>query len=82
MEIIVLEGKHYTSYFKGSTPEEREESALKIMKMHLQMGYYSYPDGLSDRVQKEIENPSGKAWRFVQGRSAHEYERVELEKVQ
>ena len=63
MKIIVLNGKHGDLYFKASTPEEIEESSLKILKYNF--GYYSYPEGFQDRVKKEMDNPSGKAWRLV-----------------
>mgnify|MGYP003527224039 CR=1 FL=1 len=88
MKVIVLKGKHVTRYYKASNSEEMEESARKIMSYHLDMGFYDdfwgNDVGLEDKVRKELENPSGKAWKFVQGRSraGHEYEHVSLEEIE
>ncbi len=87
MKILVLESKHGDYYYKGDSPSELEESARKIMKLHLGMGFYDDyhgTTGLRERVQKELDNPSGKAWGFVRGRSyeGHEYEHVSIENVE
>lgn len=88
MKIIVLKGKHVTNYYRASTPEEIEESSRKIMQHHLQMGFYDEHWGndtsLKESVRRELENPSGKAWKFIRSRSfeGHEYESVSLEDVQ
>ena len=82
MKIIVLESKHSDYYFMVNTPEELELSSRKIMKMHLEMGYYE--DSISEKVKKYLENPTGKAWSFIRNRSfdGYEYERVSLEEVE
>lgn len=59
MKIIVLESKHSNYYFMGNTPEELELSSRKIMKMHLEMGYYE--DNISEKIKKYLENPTNKA---------------------
>lgn len=79
MKIIVHRDKHGDFYYKASTPEEIEESSLKILKYNF--GYYSYPEGFQDIVQKELDNPSGRAWRLLRSRSDHEYEMVTIENV-
>ncbi len=81
MKIIVHRAKHCTYYYKASTPEEIESSSLEIMKYNLSVGYYSYPDGLEEKVKAEIDSPSGKAWRFIRSRSGNEYEDVSIEEV-
>jgi hypothetical protein len=86
MKILVLKSKHGNYYYKGDSPAELEESARKIMKLHLEIGFYDWsePEGLRERVQKELDNPSGKAWGFIRGRSSagHEYEHVSVETVE
>ena len=85
MKIIVLQGKHGDSYYRASTPGEIEESSRKIMRSHLQMGFYDEhwgnDPGLKSLVINELDNPSGKAWSFIKSRSGHEYERVLLVNV-
>lgn len=81
MKIIVLESNHSNYYFMGNTPEELELSSRKIMKMHLEMGYYEHD--ICEKVKKYLDNPSDKAWSFIRSRSfdGYEYESVSLEEV-
>ncbi len=87
MKILVLKSKHANYYYRASDPQEIEASARKIMKSHLEMGFYNESWGndpeLENRVRAELDNPTGKAWGFIRGRSSegHEYEHVAIENV-
>lgn len=54
-----------------------EVAGRKILEYN--KGYYE--GSFLEKVEEELKNPSGKAWRLAQSRSHHEYEEVEIENV-
>ena len=44
MKILIFKEKHGTRYMKASTPEEIQESCLKILRERLKFGYYDLPE--------------------------------------
>lgn len=77
LKIIVLRTKYGDIYYRASTPEEMEIAGRKILEYN--KNFYEGP--FLEKVEEELKNPSGKAWRLAQSRSRHEYEEVEIENV-
>lgn len=66
------------TYYCGNE-DELQSNALAIVRRRLEEGYLVYPDDAEEKAKAILEaNDGAAAWKFLQGRNDHEYERVEL----
>lgn len=82
--ILVLREKHGDRYFAASDDHQLGRASVEILRSRVDRGcFYFDEDLLHARSILDTEDMRGKrAWRFLNSRSRHEYEGVELEHLE
>lgn len=80
MNIWVLRSKHGDIFYKANTVEEKEASALKIVKENHYNEYYQGDTRELAEIILDLEDGK-RAHKFVMERTAYEYEEIYEEEL-
>lgn len=80
-QILIHFDKHGDQYYDASTNELKYSNSLKILRRNYSSGYYG-PEDNEKLVDIMNEEDGKRAYQFLLSRTDHEYERIEIQKVE